>query len=331
MQPITWVVGAGGVLGTALTASLKVRNRRMFYPAKRLACGRPDLACTQIKSLVQRFSELIDPAVGWEIYWAGGVSSMNSSIDQLTIETRYLSHLIDMIGSQSRLLKIPGCFCFSSSAGAIYSAASTRLLNEESPVCPSTNYGKQKLIQEQIVSTSKLARSGSAIFIARISTLYGIQEPGKQPKGLIAILVDHLLKRQPTHVFVPLETIRDYLWSQDAAEILIESSKRAFEQRQSVIKIVSAERPTTIAELLHTIQQISKRRHLITSGFQPEKAKAYQPCFRFQSIVYPDLSHLAKTSLQSGIFQIIATRRAAGEPLRYKHSLDAGRVRDGTA
>ena len=143
--------------------------------------------------------------------------------------------------------------------------------------------------------------------------------------------MDHLLKRQPTHVFVPLETIRDYLWSQDAAEILIESSKRAFEQRQSVIKIVSAERPTTIAELLHTIQQISKRRHLITSGFQPEKAKAYQPCFRFQSIVYPDLSHLAKTSLQSGIFQIIATRRAAGEPLRYKHSLDAGRVRDGTA
>ena len=306
MQPKSWVIGSLGLLGGALTATLESRYRDLFQPSKRFEWNHHDFVVDQIRAEVARFAKSIIPSQCWEIYWAAGPSTMHSPLDSLTRESNYLSTFLEALGNQPQLLDYPGSFCFSSSAGAIYSGSSASILNEESSIAPTTDYGRQKLIQEELVSQSKLAQSGTSILLARISNLYGIQDSNVIPKGLISILTQHVVHRQPTNIFVPLDTLRDYIWSQDAAEILVESLKRTKGHIQPIKKIVSSEHPTTVAELIRTLYQLTHTRPRYIHSFQPDKAKAYQQQFRFQSIVYPDLLELRRTSLRCGLSKMIA-------------------------
>ena len=77
-------------------------------------------------------------------------------------------------------------------------------------------YGESKLEQERIVRAWSAA-TGVPAAIGRFSNLYGPGQDLTKPQGIISRLVRASLRGEPLLVFVPLDTVRDYLFAADAA------------------------------------------------------------------------------------------------------------------
>ena len=80
------------------------------------------------------------------------------------------------------------------------------------PVSP---YGFAKLDQEGLVATWAEATQVRTI-VGRLANLYGPGQNVAKPQGLISQLVLSTLLRRPTSIYVPLDTMRDYLYVDDA-------------------------------------------------------------------------------------------------------------------
>ena len=84
---------------------------------------------------------------------------------------------------------------------------------EPAPISP---YGRAKLRSEEI-ATAFAVRTSTALLVGRLANLYGPGQNLDKPQGLISQLCRAQLTRQPLSVSVPLDTMRDYLFVDDAA------------------------------------------------------------------------------------------------------------------
>ena len=88
---IAWVVGSGGLLGSALVRVLLGNGTELFSPAERFRWDdEPELA-PQLAVAVRGFAARVGVTDRWEIYWAAGMGTMSSSDVDLMLETRALS------------------------------------------------------------------------------------------------------------------------------------------------------------------------------------------------------------------------------------------------
>ena len=142
---------------------------------------------------------------------------MSSTEEGLAAETRALSIVLELIESEPVLMATGGSFSFSSSAGAIYAGASDDIITENTTVAPTTDYAREKLRQESLVSEFADRNSRVTVLLARISTLYGPGQAKGKRQGLLAHIARCLLRNQPVHIYVPFDTIRDYIAADDAA------------------------------------------------------------------------------------------------------------------
>ena len=74
---------------------------------------------------------------------------------------------------------------------------------------------------------------GVNLLIGRLSNLYGPGQNLAKPQGLVAHVGDSVLRRQPISVYVPLDTIRDYLYASDAGRMVVEALERREQERRS--------------------------------------------------------------------------------------------------
>ena len=76
---VAWVVGSGGLVGSALCRALRRDATELFCPAERFRWGcEPDLAI-QLAAAVDAFADRAAAAGRWELYWAAGVGTMGSA------------------------------------------------------------------------------------------------------------------------------------------------------------------------------------------------------------------------------------------------------------
>jgi UDP-glucose 4-epimerase len=107
---------------------------------------------------------------------------------------------------------------------------------------------------------------------------------------------------QPVRIYVPLDTMRDYLFADDAASMLMAGLQRLRQtpDTMQVTKIYAAERDTSIASLLSMFRQVAKRRLLVISGLHATTTQ--QPRrLSFRSSVWPEDRSRARTDLLAGI------------------------------
>lgn len=307
---IAWVIGGGGLLGSALCRALRRNGTELFAPEERFCWGNEPKLELQIAEAVRAFATKAGTADQWEIFWAAGVGTMSCTEADLRPETQALSSLIHQISFQPQLMETHGVMVLASSAGAIYAGATDDVITEKTHPMPTTAYAREKLKQEDIVRSFAFDNKKVAALLARISTLYGPgQAIGKQ-QGLIAHIARCILRNQPIQIFVPFDTIRDYIAADDAAAAMIASTHAMNDRSDVLTKIFASEHPTTIAEIISVFKKLSRHRpRVVTSATR--LTSIYSRRVQFRSVAIPECASSTKTSLLVGIAQVMSAERIA--------------------
>ena len=310
---VAWVVGSGGLLGRALCRGLHRRHIRRFDAGPLDWADLRELR-SQIDRAIVTFASTLSETDDWQLYWAAGIGTMGSRKQELEVETSILSHLLERLGQRSDLVARRGGIVFSSSAGAIYAGCHDDPICERSQELPTTDYGRSKLEQERIVRGMMPAGGRWSALVARLSTLYGPGQSMGKGQGLIAHIARSVLRNRPVRIFVPLDTIRDYLHVDDAADEMI-CGARSLRGGQIVTRIVASERATTIAEILGAFRRVAHRAPRIITSASPITA-LYSHRVQFRSC--DRRFGLQQTSLGVGIARLLEFERrqyAAGSEL----------------
>lgn len=307
---IAWVLGSRGLLGSALCRMLRFKGIELFSPAERFCWSNETDLALQLTAAVQAFSARIGATRRWEIFWAAGVGTMSSSETDLALETRALAMLLRLVESDPQLAFMPGAISFASSAGAIYAGSTDHTISESTVPAPTTAYAREKLKQEDLVRSFAQASDSRTALLARLSTVYGPGQSLSKQQGLLAHIARCILKNQPIQIYVPLDTIRDYIDADDAATAMIAAILAVNENPKIYTKIIASEQPTTIAEIISIFKHITRRApRIVTSAGR--LTSIYSRRIQFQSVVDPVIKSLQKTSLLTGIAKVMAAERAA--------------------
>ena len=306
---VAWVLGSSGLLGSALHRRL-ARNSHLFAPAARLPWHDAGQLAAEIEAAVQTFAERVGTAQRWEIYWAAGIGAMSSSAAVLAPETKALSLLLQCLAASTKLMATAGGVALASTAGAIYAGSSGAIISEATAPAPTTDYGREKIEQEALVQRFAQAHEHTTALIARISTLYGPGQAAGKKQGLMTHLARNILRNRPVQIFVPFDTIRDYITADDAAAVMVEAFRRVTYQERVLMKIIASERATTIAEIVSTFRRLARRApRIVTSA--SKMSSVYARRIEFRSTVLADPPHGAPTTLAIGIAKLMAAERLA--------------------
>ena len=305
-----WVVGSNGLLGSALQRVLQRRNDHVFTPAGRFNWGNESELNIQLEMTVKAFVAFVGNGNKWQIYWAAGIGNFASTEAELATETQTLSTLLKLIESEAKLTTTEGGLAFSSSAGAIYAGAKDDVISENTAVSPTTDYAKEKLKQEKLLTNFGKKNNKVTILLARISTLYGPGQADGKRQGLLAHIARCILRNQSVNIYVPLDTIRDYITADDAASIMVASLSEIRGSSGAHTKIIASEKATTIAEIISVFKRIARRRPRIVASAS-KLSSLYTRRIQFKSIVIPVDKKLLKTSLLVGVAQVLSAERFA--------------------
>jgi UDP-glucose 4-epimerase len=223
----------------------------------------------------------------WGLAWCAGAGVVGTSADTLAPELRALELTLSLISADPTLGARPGTIALASSAGGVYGGCFESSINEAMPPKPISPYGQAKVAQEQLLATWLGGERHVRGLVARFSNLYGPAQRLEKAQGLISHISRCAIHGTPVHIYVSLDTIRDYLFADDAGRGMVEGLLRMSRDEQGehklVTKIYASETEVSIAVLLGVFQQIARRRLRVISGLHP--VAALQPrrlCFRSQ-------------------------------------------------
>lgn len=301
MPDPVWVVGAGGLLGRGLVSVLKARGHEVLtssIPWQDAPAAKAALAAGAEQLMT------ISAGKPWVIAWCAGAGVTGTSQAELDSE---LDVFKAALGSVAEILCAPGSaqgrFFLASSAGGVYAGAPNPPYSEESTPQPLAPYGFAKLAAERAV-TEFAAASGTRVLIGRVANLYGPGQNLAKPQGLISVFARAHLTGQPVSVYVSLDTLRDYIFIDDAAPLIADCLDRLsgadVVAGQTVTKIIATQRADTIGALIGACKTVFKRRPRIVLGASPY-AKAQAHDLRLRSVVWTELDNRQFTPLPVGI------------------------------
>jgi len=275
---ITWVIGSGGLLGSAL-----VRHLDSTFPTSPVPWAEPELAALHLDREAERFATYLDGSP-WSVIWAAGAATTSSSDAQTRAELESLRGLLT--GIRKHLPAGEGHFFLASSAGGVYAGSTNPPFNRDTPVRALSAYGELKLAQESLASD--MLADFATVTIGRVSNLYGPGQDLGKLQGLISRLALAAITRQPINIFVPLDTIRDYIYVDDAANDILNWMRGTpfARTRGCVIEIIASGQATTVGYLLQTMNHIAKRQVPVAFGSHASSV-AQSPDLRLQPSVQP--------------------------------------------
>ncbi len=306
---LAWVVGSGGLLGSALCRTLRLAGTTLFIPKERFCWASSTKLFPQITEAVQCFASEAESSDQWEVYWAAGTGTMSSQDEALTTETQAIECLLGRLKADSRLLAKPGAVAFASSAGALYAEAGNDIITEKTTPTPSTAYAREKLRQEGLIHSFQVETDNVTALVARFSTLYGVGQSSRKAQGLLSHIARSLIRRHPVQIYVPYDTIRDYIFADDAAIAMVKTLRLPHEPPHFLMKIIASEHPVTIAEIISIFKRLERRAPLIVTS-SSKLGCLYTRRIQFRSIIHPD-STVAKMPLLIGVAQMMKVERAA--------------------
>ena len=307
---VAWVLGSAGLLGAALSRALCEEGTALFRPPQRFTWDAPAALAEQIQSAVTAFAAQAQACERWEIHWAAGVGTMGSTSGTLAPETRALSLILELLSGQAWIAAKPGRLVFASSAGAIYAGSADDVITEDTEPAPTTAYALEKLKQEAMVRAFVEANSSTSALLARISTLYGPGQATGKKQGLLGYICRSIIRNQPVQIYVPFDTIRDYIDADDAAQTMVGTARAANEASRVLLKIVASETPTTIAEILSIFKRLSRRTPLVVRSAN-QLSSLYTKRVQFKSIAPSDHVRLPGKRLPVGLSQLMRAEQLA--------------------
>jgi UDP-glucose 4-epimerase len=264
---LAWVVGRGGLLGSRTEALLsrELVDAACWMPdPPRFSWQEPVLLSSELDHATEAFAtEVRREDRAWLVLWCAGAGGVGTPRDVLEIESTALRQLVDRLDVRlaSPEPNRQGFLLLSSSAGGVYGGNSEVPLTEDSRCSPISDYGRNKLKQEQFVLHWAGVRPNVTCLVARFSNLYGPGQNLRRTRGLIAELSRSIIHHDPVHIYVPLDTLRDYLFVDDAVLHLLRVLQQLREapSSTSLVKIFAAGQSISIAGVIGIFARIAKR------------------------------------------------------------------------
>jgi UDP-glucose 4-epimerase len=314
---LVWIVGRGGLLGSQLTAALAraVPGARTWAPPQPAFAWRlPAVLAGQLDAAAAAFVHATRTTFDtWAVLWVAGAGVIGTDETTLQEETHALALLLQLLDRHSAHgeTPLPGFLFLASSAGGVYGNCADQPISESSPCRPISAYGRNKLAQEQLVHGWAQAHPLARCLIGRISNLYGPGQDLTKPQGLISHVSRCVIWQRPIHIYVPLDTIRDYLYIDDGAQQVLSCLAAWAAGRPphpasggAQVKLFAAERTTTVAQIVGAFRRIHFGRspRVICT---PTALAAQQPRrLQFRSTTEPELGSLYRTPLTIGICNV---------------------------
>jgi len=300
----TLVVGAGGLLGGAVSRAAHSRGDRLVTPAVHWAD--PAAARADLRRVVTRlFDGAVEAGSRWRVAWCAGAGVAGTSDEDLAAEVAALGALLDAVrgrvAGQPELAR-RGAVFVASSVGGLHAGGANPPFTEHHPAAPTSAYGRAKLAGEQAAERFAAA-CGVPTVVGRITNLYGPGQDLNKPQGLISHLSRAHLTRNSVSVYVSLDTIRDYLFVDDCADMVcdaLDGVAAVAEPGRAVVKILGAHQGVTIGALLGEFRRVFKRSPLVLLG-SSEAARYQAADLRVRSVVWPELDRRALTCLPAGL------------------------------
>ncbi len=190
--------------------------------------------------------------------WAAGQATVSSSADDANAELATLRALLSAL--RTDLPRGPGTFFLTSSAGGVYAGSAHPPFDDATVPAALSPYGELKLQQESIAREHLMGLC--PVVIGRIGNLFGPGQNLAKLQGLISRLAIATATQQPLNIFVPLDTTRDYIYVDDAAEMIrywIDDSIRA-QPDSAIVRVIASGESVTIGQLISTMRLVTKRR-----------------------------------------------------------------------
>lgn len=292
-EPVLWVIGAGGLIGRRVTARARAEGHRVLVsaipwddPVRRdaaLAAGVRDLG--------------IEAGTGpWGVLWCAGAGVVATAEAALREEVACFAAL----GKALAAARPPGdgAFVVASSAGGVYAGASDPPFTEATPARAVVGYGRAKLDIEQL-ATSTIGAVGVPVTLARLSTVYGPGQRLDKPQGVVAQLCLAAAQGWPLRLTVSLDTIRDYLYVEDAARLLLGCLHRTLSEQVGVTKILASGQAVSLAQVLAEARRVLHRP--MRTQVVPGAGAGQVPVLAYRSQVWTDLDRTTATTLATGI------------------------------
>ena len=299
-QLVSWVIGAGGLLGRNVESAL-ARRGEIWRPAFAVRWGTPD-ASGQLAAAATYFGQRV-AGRPWQIAWCAGAGVMSTSRNQLAGETQAFDAVLNALADEMQPGSDGAAFV-ASSAGGLYAGSSPPPFTEASAVRPISPYGEAKLQMERTVS-DWAAEHNWPVVVARIANLYGPGQDLNKSQGLVSQICRAHLLRRPVSIYVPLDTIRDYVFARDcgllAADLLARGRHELPAGTAAVVKILASQRGVTIGGLLAEAQRVFGRRIDVSIQLGNPAARYQARDLRLRSVVWPEIDRRPPTPLATGI------------------------------
>ena len=246
-----------GLLGRGVGATLESRGdavRTVSVP-----WGRHHDA---VQALLVAADAAAQTTPNWRLAWCAGAGVIGSSPAELDAEVECFEEFI------RRMPHAPAAAFIASSAGGVYAGSpDDPPYTEASTAAAASPYGHAKLRIEAAISP--ITAKGARVCIGRIANLYGPGQNLGKPQGLVSQLCLTHLSRQPLGVYVTLDSLRDYVFVDDAAGMVAACLTRVAAEPAGtvVVKIIASGQSRSVGAIIGESTRAFRRRPLLTTPF----------------------------------------------------------------
>jgi UDP-glucose 4-epimerase len=258
------VVGSRGLLGAAVVRAIDASDDFSLGGTPRVRWGSPTDAAADLAAVARSLGRRTTP---WALFWCAGagVNGMDRETADHEVD-RFRDFLAEIRRSSTGA---PGVVFLASSAGGVFAGSSGAPFTETSAVAPLSEYGRTKLRLEAALTQLQDVPSVSSV-VGRFSNIYGPGQDLDKQQGLISHLCRSTLHRRPVSIFVPLDTMRDYVYVDDAARatLALVRDNRA-SGRDSELRVVASGTASTVATVITDVASVAGAKPLIVLGTSP--------------------------------------------------------------
>lgn len=296
----TWVVGSGGLLGRALVRELDRRGDHVITSTVPWSSHKDARAV-----LARDAASVLALADGgpWRLAWCAGSGVTGTSETHLLEEIAALRTALESLVDGATT----GTVLLASSAGGVFAGSAGAPHDETTVPVPLSAYGSNKLVAEQVVTDWATEHLGRAV-IARYSNLYGPGQNLRKPQGLVSHLCRGFLTATPISIYVPIDTMRDYLYVDDAAALTADLLGLDPTPGRPVLKICAAGQAVTVGALIGHCTAVFGRRPRVVMGSSPLTSMQAVD-LRLRSVVETELDARVLTPMAPGIAATLAATR----------------------
>jgi UDP-glucose 4-epimerase len=293
---MTWTIGAGGLIGSAVVriAGHPIHGRAIPWSDTNAA---RDAVRETLRDFGHRSGEAGAP---WAIVWAAGAATVSASEEDAQQEAELFRAFAHDLAESD--LSDDGVIVLVSSAGGIHAGSPTPPFDEATPPAPISPYGRARLAQEE--AAAALLGQRWPVVLARVSNVYGPGQDLSKLQGLISRLALCSLTREPLNLFVPLSTVRDYIYVDDVAALIHAwIAQEAGTPAGARVRILASGQGTSIGQLVRTAQDVGHRKVPIAMGTHPSAA-SQAPDLRFIPSRPDDADSFTPTTIPIGMKRV---------------------------